>query len=59
MSYPLSSDDSAADMDERRFENVAVKRIVEIEALWRISAESENVLLREPEAPTQPWILAA
>jgi hypothetical protein len=43
MNFPLS-DDSATNMDEMRFVKIAEKRIAEIEALWRVNAESETVL---------------
>ena len=43
MNYPLS-DDSEINMDEMRFEKIAEKKIAEIEALWRVNAESETVL---------------
>ena len=52
-------DDSVADMDERRFENAPVKRITEIEALWRINAESNTLLLQRPDAGAGSWKLAA
>jgi hypothetical protein len=37
------------DIKDRQFENASVKRITEIEALWRINAESNTQLLREPD----------
>lgn len=52
-------DDFVAGMDERRFENVSVKRITEIEALWRINAESNTLLSQEPDARAGIWKLAA
>ncbi|HET9844225.1 MAG TPA: hypothetical protein VFQ02_00650 [Nitrospira sp.] len=52
-------DDSAAGVEERRYKNVSVKRIVEIEALWRINAENDSLLLEEAEAATGTWKLAA
>jgi len=52
-------DDFVVDMDERRFENASVKRITEIEALWRINAQSNTQLLREPDAGAGIWKLAA
>lgn len=58
MNDPLR-DDFVAGMDERRFENVSVKRITEIEALWRINAESNTLLLQEPDARAGIWKLAA
>ena len=58
MNEPLR-DDSVAGMDERQFENVSVKRITEIEALWRITAESNTLLLPEPDARAGIWKLAA
>lgn len=52
-------DDSAAGVEERRYKDVSVKRIVEIEALWRINAENDSLLLEETEAATGTWKLAA
>ncbi|HEU4500120.1 MAG TPA: hypothetical protein VFR82_00575 [Nitrospira sp.] len=52
-------DDFVAGMDEQRFENVSVKRITEIEALWRINAESNTLLSQEPDARAGIWKLAA
>ena len=42
-------DDLVVDIKDRQFENASVKRITEIEALWRINAESNTQLLREPD----------
>jgi hypothetical protein len=47
------------DMDVRRFENASVKRITEIEALWRINAQRNTLLPREPDAGAGIWKLAA
>ncbi|HYQ97218.1 MAG TPA: hypothetical protein VEO92_02535, partial [Candidatus Nitrosocosmicus sp.] len=52
-------DDFVVDMDERRFENASVKRITEIEALWRINAQRNTLLPREPDAGAGIWKLAA
>jgi hypothetical protein len=52
-------DDSAAGVEERRYKNVSVKRIVEIEALWRINAENDRLLVEEAEVATGTWKLAA
>ena len=52
-------DDSAAGVEERRYKNVPVKRIVEIEALWRINAENDSLLVEEAEVATGTWKLAA
>jgi hypothetical protein len=42
-------DDLVVDIKDRQFENASVKRITEIQALWRINAESNTQLLREPD----------
>ena len=47
------------DMDVRRFENASVKRITEIEALWRINAQRNTLLPREPDTGAGIWKLAA
>ena len=52
-------DDFVMDMDARRFENASVKRITEIEALWRITAQGNTLLPREPGAEGGIWKLAA
>jgi len=59
MNYQLS-DDSATSADDRRFEIAAVKRIAEIEAVWRINAGSDTLLpLSQPEPQTPVLKLAA
>ena len=52
-------DDFIVDMDEGRFGNASVKRITEIEALWRINAQRNTLLPREPDAGVGIWKLAA
>ena len=52
-------DDFVGDMDERRFGNASVKRITEIEALWRINAQRNTLLPREPDARAGMLKLAA
>ena len=52
-------DDFVMDMDVRRIENAPVKRITEIEALWRINAQRNTLLPPEPDAGAGIWKLAA
>ena len=54
-----ADDDSTTDKDEWRFKNVSVKRITEIEALWRINAEGDALSLQEAEVRLGSWKLAA
>ncbi len=57
MPYPVS-DESQADMHDGPF-TVSVKRITEIEAVWRMNAGRETLLLEEPDVPKGTWKLAA
>ena len=52
-------DDFIVDMDEGRFGNASVKRITEIEALWRINAQRNTLLPRDPDARAGMLKLAA
>ena len=51
--------DMDVDVDVRRLENASVKRITEIEALWRINAQRNTLLPREPDTGAGIWKLAA